>query len=103
MRSLPFAALGAALLFSVAPGCREAPPAEPPPPPAVGLSDDIHSGCYRWPEATFTRRNYAQVEIPFTAGDRAVEFALRDVNGAEHRLSALLETAPVVLILGSFT
>jgi hypothetical protein len=76
----------------------------PGPPPVVPtLSTDLHVNCFRWPAGTFTRQTYAQIVTGLEPGDLAVDFTLKDVNGAPHRLADLLAEKPVLLVLGSFT
>ena len=94
------------LLLAGLSGCGEEggitlPGASPPEPPV--LSQDVSSHCYRWPEATFTKLNFAYVYTSMAPGEQAVDFELQDVEGKPYRLSELLITKPVLLILGSFT
>jgi len=95
--------IGAAVLLLAA-GCnREGGVMEPPPDEATGLSPDLQSGCYSWPEQDFTPAHVAFLGAGLSPGGRAVEFTFRDIEGAPYTLSTLLETRPVLLILGSFT
>ena len=45
----------------------------------------------------------APLSVYLQARDRAVEFTLADVEGVEHTLSDMLETKPVLLVIGSYT
>ncbi len=107
MRWMRYGQIAVAILLLTAPlGCGEeggtAPPGADPPEPPV-LFRDISSHCYRWPGATFTRLNFAQVYTSMAPGELAVDFELEDVEGKHYRLSELLMTRPVLLVLGSFT
>lgn len=98
--------LGAVLILSGLVGCGEkegmvAP--DPPPPAPPELSQDVSSNCFRWPGATFTKQNFAYVYTSMAPGERAVDFELADLEGTSYRLSELLVTKPVLLVLGSFT
>jgi hypothetical protein len=63
----------------------------------------LDSGCYGWPDVEFSKTHHAVTKVLGVPGDPAIDFGLRDVDGAMHRLSKLLETRPVFLVLGSFT
>lgn len=108
MKAIGRAAILAAFSFWAL-SCRAGSPADPvvedPPddPGGLVLSHDLSDHCFRWPEADFSRRNYAQTEISLAEGEPAVEFVLEDLAGESHALSRLLATRPVVLVLGSFT
>jgi len=79
-----------------------APRGDAPPEPPI-LSQDVSSHCFRWPEATFTKRSFAEVATAMGPGDLAVDFEAEDIEGNPYRLSELLVTKPVLLVLGSFT
>ncbi len=62
------------------------------------------SNCLDWPGQEFTRSNHASGGGPSLAvGGRAIEFTLLDHRGTAHKLSELLATRPVLLVLGGFT
>ena len=63
----------------------------------------LTSGCFGWPATEFSPSNKATVQTFLQPGSRAVDFALRDVNGASYTLSGLLATRPVLLVHGAFT
>ena len=65
-------------------------------------SGEMVSNCGHWPDDPWTPSH----KIPkglFTAGTRAVDFTLRDVEGTPHTLSELLATRPVLMMLGAYT
>lgn len=74
-----------------------------PPPEGPELSTALASRCFGWPAEQFTLENAATTQIGLTAGDLAVDFALKDLEGNPHRLSRLLATKPVLLVTGSYT
>ena len=62
------------------------------------------SGCFGWPGQDFTPSNHASGDGPsVTVGGQAIEFTLLDHRGTEHKLSELLATRPVLIVLGGFT
>jgi hypothetical protein len=67
------------------------------------LPGTLASGCFGWPGAEFSPSNKATVRTYLRAGDRAVEFTLRDTSGAAVTLSGLLATRPVLIVHGAFT
>lgn len=67
------------------------------------LSATLTSGCFGWPGTEFSPSNRAVVGTILRAGDRAVEFSLRDTEGVVVTLSGLLATRPVLLVHGAFT
>jgi hypothetical protein len=67
------------------------------------LPGTLRSGCFGWPAIDFSPTNKASLTTGLAPGDRAVDFALRDLSGHTVRLSDLLATRPVLLIIGSFT
>jgi hypothetical protein len=75
----------------------------PPEPDPLVLSQDLSSKCFHWPAVDFTRTNMADALASLSAGDPAVEFELKTVDGQPYRLSELLATQPVLLVLGSYT
>ena len=84
-------------------GCGDDPEAVRPPDQDSALSQDLQSNCYSWPEQDFSPENVAALRAALPAGSAAVEFSLQDLEGNVHRLSELLESKPVLLVLGSFT
>jgi peroxiredoxin len=44
-----------------------------------------------------------RLENGIQEGDSAVDFSLNDVRGETHQLSDMLETKPVLLVLGGYT
>lgn len=82
------------------PACGE-PPDEPP---SVLLpSSELQSGCYGWPAADFTPENRVYADVGFAAGEPAVDFTLKTLDGEQVTLADLLLTKPVLLVSGSFT
>jgi hypothetical protein len=71
--------------------------------PTPSLSSGLQAGCLGWPAADFSPSNHASVRTSLAAGQRAIDFALRDPGGATYRLSELLASRPVLLVHGSFT
>lgn len=76
--------------------------------PAAGpegprLPARLLSRCYDWPIDPFSMTNIAPTEIRLSAGDRAVDFELADLDGQAHVLSSLLAEKPVLLVTGSYT
>jgi hypothetical protein len=67
------------------------------------LPGTLASGCFGWPATEFSPSNKAAVRAYLGAGDRAVDFSLRDTAGAAVTLSGLLATRPVLLVHGAFT
>ncbi len=62
------------------------------------------SGCYGWPdEPVSLDNNVGGLHVSVIEGERAIDFSLQDVDGVPHRLADLLESRPVLLVLGSFT
>jgi hypothetical protein len=97
---------GTILLLSGLAGCGEEEGLvglDPHPPAGPVLSEDLSSNCYRWPGGPFTKQNFAYVHTSMAPGELAVDFELEDVEGNSYRLSELLLTKPVLLVLGSFT
>lgn len=97
------------LLMLLAPvwGCREDAPTpltpDPEPDPSPEPSPELVSGCFSWPEEDFTPDNFAPLSAALSGGEAAVDFTLRNAKGTPYTLSVLLETKPVLLVLGSFT
>lgn len=103
-------ALTSALLLGCSPP-EDSPPAEES--PAAGsvtspdttasmaegpaLSDALKRDCRRDPASAGPGRG------GLNTGQTAVDFTLKDVNGREFSLSALLAEKPVVMVFGSFT
>jgi len=71
----------------------EQPTTQPPTPITPLLSTDLVRGCKGRDQSTKHPQE----------GDKAIEFALKDVEGNLYILSELLREKPVVLIFGSFT
>lgn len=62
------------------------------------------SGCYNWPDQSSSQdNNTGGLRISVKAGEPAIDFTLKDINGKSHTLSALLETKPVLMVFGSYT
>lgn len=62
------------------------------------------SGCYNWPnQPSSQNNNTGGLRISVKAGEPAIDFTLKDINGKSHTLSALLETKPVLMVFGSYT
>ncbi|MCK6545191.1 hypothetical protein L6R52_04930 [Myxococcota bacterium] len=60
-------------------------------------------GCLDVRREPLSPMNHTPVRVGVWAGERAVDFTLEDLHGGRVTLSKLLETAPVVLELGSRT
>lgn len=91
-------------VFVACGGDETAPVAPPSAPGPVLLAESLlTSGCLDWPETEFTPERHAVLETYGPVGERAIDFTLKDVAGVTHSLSSLLETRPVLLVLGSFT
>lgn len=96
--------LALALALSATPtGCGEDGGVVRPPDDDPALSLDLRSNCYSWPEQEFSPDNIADLRASLPVESAAVEFSLQDLDGNTVRLSALLESRPVLLVLGSFT
>ena len=91
------------LLVSAACGGQTPAPAPSAPSAPSTLSNALASGCFGWPGAEFSTSNKASVQTFLRAGDRAVEFNLRNTAGETVTLSGLLATRPVLLVHGAFT
>ncbi len=64
----------------------------------------LFSGCFGWPAEEFSpANNTGGVGVSVSAGEQAIEFTLKDPDGASHTLSELLGTRPVLLVFGGFT
>ncbi|RME26899.1 MAG: hypothetical protein D6798_05725 [Deltaproteobacteria bacterium] len=91
------------LLLAALLGCNSA--ADTPQIPDLRPASELKQGCYGWPEHEFARGR----ELPrprdthVKAGDPAVDFTLKDVDGKPHRLADLLAERPVLLVEGSYT
>ncbi|MEA1978593.1 MAG: hypothetical protein U9N80_11920 [Chloroflexota bacterium] len=66
-------------------------------------SSDLQSYCLPWLDESPSPSSSIRLENGLMEGDSAIDFSLRDVHGETHRLSDLLETKPVLLILGGYT
>ena len=71
----------------------------------IDLLSERHltGGCYDWPETEFSAENHAVLGSYGLVGEPAIEFTLKDLTGATHTLTSLLESRPVFMIFGSFT
>ncbi|MDH4038997.1 MAG: hypothetical protein OEX18_15550 [Candidatus Krumholzibacteria bacterium] len=87
----------------IAAGCHEDPAAVRPTDEESFLSKDLQSNCYSWPEQEFSPQNVAALEAALAVGSKAVEFSLADLDGNVRRLSELLRSKPVLLVLGAYT
>ncbi|NOR89852.1 MAG: hypothetical protein GQ524_06325 [Anaerolineales bacterium] len=81
-----------------------------PPEPAATMpqsqllpSSELQSYCLPWLDENPSPSNSIRLENGIMKGDSAIDFSLKDVQGETHRLSDLLETKPVLLILGGYT
>ena len=94
-----------ALLAVVSATCGGSTPAPTPSAPSApsNLSNALASGCFGWPGSEFSTTNKASVQTFLRAGDRAVEFSLRNTAGETVTLSGLLASRPVLLVHGAFT
>jgi hypothetical protein len=66
-------------------------------------SSELQSYCLPWLDESPSPSSSIRLENGIMEGDSAVDFSLNDVHGETHRLSDLLETKPVLLILGGYT
>jgi hypothetical protein len=92
-----------ATLWALPAGCDDDPATVRPPQEDSGLSSNLQSGCYSWPGEEFSPENLAALDAALPAGSAAVDFSLRDLEGNTFRLSTLLKSKPVLLVLGSYT
>ncbi|HEX5131621.1 MAG TPA: hypothetical protein VFX92_03940 [Candidatus Krumholzibacteria bacterium] len=90
-------------LLTATTGCNHDTGIARPPDQDFPLSRNLQSNCYAWPERAFSPGNVAALQAALPAGSRAVEFSLADLDGNVYRLSALLESKPVLLVMGTFT
>jgi hypothetical protein len=67
------------------------------------LPTNLTDRCYSWPTTPFGPSNYVQGMTPYPAGNLAVDFTLRDLDGTPYTLSTLLATRPVLMVHGAFT
>ncbi len=67
------------------------------------LSNALVDNCFNWPAEEFGPDNHAGLTTALSVGQPAVEFSLKDVGGAPHKLSELLAGKPVLLVFGAFT
>jgi hypothetical protein len=81
-----------------------------PPEPATTItpsqllpSSELQSYCVPWLEETPSPSSSIRLENGIKEGDSAVDFSLKDIYGETHHLSDLLESKPVMLILGGYT
>jgi len=66
-------------------------------------SSELQSYCVPWLEETPSPSSSIRLENGIKEGDSAVDFSLKDIYGETHHLSDLLESKPVMLILGGYT
>ena len=66
-------------------------------------SSELQSYCLPWLDENPSQLSNIRLENGIKEGDSAIDFSLKDVHGERHRLSDLLETKPVLLILGGYT
>ena len=66
-------------------------------------SSELQSYCLPWLGETPSPSGSIRLETGIKEGDSAVDFSLKDVHGETYHLSGLLETKPVLLILGGYT
>lgn len=89
------------------PTAEPAPPLEQPTVPAgsthLAPASALASSCLGWPEREISPDNFIRFTTSIAEGEPAVDVALKDVNGVVHTLSGLLETKPVLLVLGGVT
>jgi hypothetical protein len=62
----------------------------------------LSSSCYGYPQVPWTPAHFAETRT-LLGLEPAIDFTLRDVDGNEHRLGALLQDRPVLLVMGSLT
>lgn len=67
------------------------------------LSSELTSNCYNWPAEDFDPTKFAPWKPSVSAGQLAIDFTLRDVDGKAYTLSELLIEKPVWIQLGAFT
>jgi hypothetical protein len=103
-RSLAQVGLSAFTVLSLALACSSGAPAPDPAAPAGLLpASSLQTDCFDWPARDFNRGRHADVGVKIAAGDRAVDFTLRDTRGREVQLAELLKDKPVLLVQGSWT
>jgi hypothetical protein len=66
-------------------------------------SSELQSYCLPWLDETPSLSSSIRLENGIQEGDSAVDFSLNDVRGETHQLSDMLETKPVLLVLGGYT
>ncbi len=66
-------------------------------------ASELVSNCLNYPIEQITAANSVRVSIGLTEGRPAVEFSLRGSDGNLYTLSELLESKPVLIVLGGFT
>ncbi len=81
-----------------------------PPPPDGGaptLDTNLVTNCFNFPAVPFSKTNSVvdgqEWNTRLVAGQRAVDFTLKDTAGQSHTLSKLLENGPVWLQTGSYS
>jgi hypothetical protein len=77
-------------------------------PPATSSPDlkparALKAGCFGQPGKAWSTSNHATDEAFVERGDRMWDFTLEDLDGADHTLSDMLATAPVLLVTGSYS
>lgn len=103
MHSIGRAFVCVALLASGIPGCGDESPAPLEPAGPAPLSGELVSNCQSWPEQDFSKDTMTTIRTLMAVGDAAADFELLDLSGNPVRLSTLLRTRPVLLVLGSTT
>ena len=78
-------------------------PTETTPQSRLLPSSDLQTYCLPWLDESPSPSSSIRLGNGIMEGDPAVDFSLKDVHGETHRLSDLLETKPVLLILGGYT
>jgi hypothetical protein len=97
MRPSPLAGL---LVLLTSFGCffsGEAP--APTAPSGLRPESELVADCH----SQVSKKDHAELSLKLQAGDRAIDFALQDTDGADVRLSSLLASKPVLLVQGSWT
>jgi hypothetical protein len=86
-------------------GANTPPPPPPSPASAPGLSSDVQTHCFGWPERQFDPQNHADgVSTRLRTGDNGVDVTLRTIDGGSTKISDLLALGkPLLLVSGSHT
>jgi hypothetical protein len=78
-------------------------PTGPSEPANLIPASELVSNCLNYPAEEITTDNSVRLSIGLTEGRPAVEFSLHGSDGNLYSLSELLETKPVLIVLGGFT